>query len=649
MTTHDTRFFDFIHRPGNKATYSSENGKIRFLISTQCHAQDGILGREPASGDITWEYKAGEWIEDSVELLSEGDEEGFYPRLCLLALNGIELRTKDKTGALELAVLLRRIADDEKWFMEKSDDGKQNLQLTDKSRADLRALADRIKKTGKGALNPNVLPDVLQAIHDLAADETILGVLASGVIESVEKRKAKAKEFKALAEFSAEHLGYVYDRLSRADPTSSAWDVDAVGADYVTPFGAEGKKAAKWIREKSRERRNKWTGKQQTLLVEPTDWQKLWRLWFDVGAATTPVRYAKHLQRVLWCDVVRDRLEEQAEVPHPSLPVPIARAIMMTTAPDAVVRTRRNGVLVVEDIGAGWSQSLPPSALVKVAERTADSRAPAIAPLVAAALAIRAWERWQRGQRGAHVVTFPVGRDALRVELGVNCDVDNVIGALEWLRDGINWSGSQCVAGWHYENAKPGPGRPSKILAVEVGAPLAPQALAHALQQVGAKLPSALRWYAPVFNPAHAPRIGDKRTRQRQQALFGLGLGTFFIDKREEYRDRGAVQIIPAEWHRFCQRMALYHRTHASLADDVLNALCSTSAQGDLLEPRGPVLVETSPGSRFVKLGPDYAGAERMIIGAGERTREGRSRKERARRARKERARRAIRRPRRKH
>ncbi|MFH1569964.1 MAG: hypothetical protein ABIL09_18370 [Gemmatimonadota bacterium] len=372
------------------------------------------------------------------------------------------------------------------------------------------------------------------------------------------------------------------------------------------------------------------------LSFEPSGPRPLWPYRPDIRAtfgqwlvqSDIPLKAIAALAGCVWVDLVKPRLEDRSRVPSPTLPVMISRCLMLTTVPDSR-RTRAPDSLSFND-EAGWSQSVA-SAVLTFSDAALD--APALVPVIAAVLARRSWEKWQRGGSDTHIVAVPVGRDALRGVLGIDrLREEDIVEALQWLQ-GVSLGGYPCVSGWSFEPTT-GAGRPGRVLAVNVGPPLAPMALQRALAGAGAELPPALRWYAPVLDPARAPVLGDNRTRQRQRAFFGLGLGALFVGKRDEYLELGGVRITPADWRREAHAAGLYHRSHASLADDVFDALRSPPQQADLYRSTGPVLVETESGSGRYRFGPDFEPAHQAVLATGERSRRARARQARQRKGR---------------
>jgi hypothetical protein len=99
-------------------------------------------------------------------------------------------------------------------------------------------------------------------------------------------------------------------------------------------------------------------------------------------------------------------------------------------------------------------------------------------------------------------------------------------------------------------------------------------------------------------------------------------LGAALVPLREEY---SAVGIRLEDLRRPLVDLGLYHRTHASLIDDVLGAWIARP-QRELLPdmPKQPLLVEVGDTERY-RLGPDYPGADAMLRGAAALTEDGRA------------------------
>jgi hypothetical protein len=324
------------------------------------------------------------------------------------------------------------------------------------------------------------------------------------------------------------------------------------------------------------------------------------------------------LAKVLWLDVVEPRLVAQHErrrlVPVPTVHPAVAMTTLMGAA---ATRVQRSADGAVTFGGDDWTGTLPPSAAVYVAESALglDQRCGGrvIGGLVAW-LARNVWERWQGAEDRFDYVPMPAGRNELRDRvLGFEVTEDEVDRALEWLM-AERIGGLPVVSAVHAEeHSGERGGRPRKSRVVQVGAPLAPMGLASVFKAAGAAVPSELRFYGFVLDPLQAPLIGYRPTYARQRDAYSLFLGLHLMRRREEYADRGGVRLEQATWRAALKQLGIYHRTHQSLADDVLEAYLKPRGE---LWAQGPVLVEATAGSGVYRLGPDYADQHEAILAA---------------------------------
>jgi hypothetical protein len=344
-----------------------------------------------------------------------------------------------------------------------------------------------------------------------------------------------------------------------------------------------------------------------------------------------PLRVPRILARALWDDVVsvvlRGDMEQEAharerreKVPAPTMHPAPRSAILF--APLGGWRTNRDGSLETGDVDKRRGY-LPPVAMVSVGERALSSSAGKIVPTLAALLSREAWDRWVRGVDRFDWIAVPAGRNALHAR-GIDATEDELDEAIAWLQD-LKVGGLPCI------DASPPPqevmgderhaGRPEKRRIVRVGAPLAPMGLESVYRDAGMVLPPELRFFSPVLDPAEAPLIGHRQTYARQRDFYALGIGSFFVEHREQYAERGGVRIDLQAWRRFLDARGIYHRSHHSLADQMWDAYRGHRKPGlPGIGPRAAVLVETAHGSGVYRLGPDFAEQERVIMNAAKRT-----------------------------
>jgi hypothetical protein len=343
---------------------------------------------------------------------------------------------------------------------------------------------------------------------------------------------------------------------------------------------------------------------------------------------------------VVWIARLKPELEatqNKVAARQMEIPAPTAHPIVQR----AVAHRARGGVFRSEEgsMGTAWrldhadySDTLPPQAQMTLARdvtaMNSDESMPLLAPLVAY-LVREAHQRWQRGEERFDYVPLLMGRDELRRLLGVKEENQEreIQRCLEWLQ-AFAVGGHRCVAGWSKEKAPSGSGggRPQMRWVVQLGPALAPQGLARVFTEAGMTLPPSLRFYAPVLDPAAAPLAGNRRTHERQRTFYALGLGALLMDHREEYAERGGVQLDAAAWRLELKRQGIYHRSHASLADTIFDALRASPVQEDLLAGAGgAVLVEVTPGSGRYRFGPNFTAPHRAVVGAAEVTAEARA------------------------
>jgi hypothetical protein len=407
----------------------------------------------------------------------------------------------------------------------------------------------------------------------------------------------------------------VEDGLSRSPPHRE--DVEIV--DGVHPLDEALAELLDGIGETGRKLGGEVRGSRKS----PKDRADRWRPYVD------PLRVPRLLARVFWRDAVAGTLrdldeqdararERRALVPAPTIHPVTRTAILLANRgahrdPDGSVSFGSKGTRV------GY---LPPVALVSVGEKALSEAAGKIVPLLAAWLSMEAWKRWQHGVQRFDWIAFPAGRSGLR-ERGLDADEDELDEAIAYLQE-LKIGGLPCI------DASPPPqefvdderrgGRPEKRRILRAGAPLVPVGLESVYRDAGMTLPPELRFFSPVLNPAEAPLIGHRQTYARQRGFFALGIGDFFIQRREEYAERGGVKIDAQTWRRHLDASGIYHRSHQSLADQMFDAYRSHPPGLPGIGPRPAVLVETTPGSGTYRFGPDFAEQERVVLNAAETT-----------------------------
>ncbi len=274
------------------------------------------------------------------------------------------------------------------------------------------------------------------------------------------------------------------------------------------------------------------------------------------------------------------------------------------------------------------------------------------------ALTLMAWisrdiyPRWANGDQDYHRVMMPASEAVLR-KLGFRSDskrepgerpgerpdgsVSEVLERLLSLLAGVSVDGlGPLVRDVRKVELQSGPkgGGQATALTFTAGDAMCPQALVGWLERKNIKtMPEGLRFYGPAFHPGDAPLVGNKRTRAAQRAAFSVGAGQWLMSVREEYAERGGIRLDDAKrpggsLRRVLDGFGIYHRSHASLVDVVVDAWRGSTQSDSELALTDPLLVETARGSGVYRLGehPDFRAAERMILdaaGVSERARKG--------------------------
>lgn len=483
-----------------------------------------------------------------------------------------------------------------------------------KRRQEVDAIAARASAKTRGR-DPLTVRLVAWLFLDEMAPERLAETAAGAVLaEDAKKGHDLATHPMALRELARR----VEDAIPAAPKPTD--DVDVV--DGVQPLD----EALAALVERSGETGRKLAGAiRDTTKKTPEERAARWRPWVD------PLRVPRTLAKALWHDVVaptvRFEVDEQArtvermgKLPAPTIHPAPRNAIL---AAPLGLRPNPDGSLDVGPGKDGRRGYLPPVALVSVGERALSSSAGKIVPTLAALLAREAWDRWRRGIPRFDWIAVPAGRNALHAR-GIDAEEDELDEAIAWLQD-LKVGGLPCV------DASPPPqevisdekrgGRPEKRRIIRVGAPLAPMGLEGVYRDAGMTLPAELRFFSPVLDPAEAPLIGHRQTYARQRDFYALGIGSFFVEHREQYANRGGVKIDLQTWRKFLDARGIYHRTHHSLADQMWDAYRGHRKPGlPGIGPRAAVLVETAPGSGVYRLGPDFTEQERVILNAAERT-----------------------------
>ena len=346
---------------------------------------------------------------------------------------------------------------------------------------------------------------------------------------------------------------------------------------------------------------------------------------------SNPLEWPRGRATFLW-PAVRDRLKQDeatkgtrfSKAPAPSLHPVIRR----------VVQSLRTGPVERDDEGAFWSKTtggkdlvVPAQALVSI---TADilrrEGCPVLVPL-AAFLVREVHAGWLENRERFDHVVVPASTHAIESCLGVRATEGDIEQALEMLK-GLRIGNFPCVMGHSREDAESTGGRRAKGIVVHVGDPMAPQGLKQVYENAGQQLPKELRFFSFVLDPKAAPLVQGSfpKTRPNQRDYYALGFGAFMMAKREEYAERGDVQITLEMMRDSTKESGIYHRGHHSLSDEIMSSYTKPDTEGQL-SLQSPILIKTT-GDRY-KLGQTLAAQETMLISAGKRTIKAKERRER--------------------
>jgi len=309
------------------------------------------------------------------------------------------------------------------------------------------------------------------------------------------------------------------------------------------------------------------------------------------------------------------RAERQRKVPVPSMHGLTARVVTGLG--------RQLDTSALRGLAAGIVAPPEPGRWVQLSETAGDT-----AGVLAAWLATQAHRQWVAGGfEMADRVEVVASKEEL-VRMGLSSHGGSPVAVLEEalallestrLMGGADdkQPGSGRLVLDYFQAAKPrvSPkgGRPSAVYIVTVGWPLMPLRLEALAAERGFTVPRELAWYGPVLNPAWAPLTGNNRTHRTQRLAFAVGAGQWLVSRREEYAELGGVRLDTLR--PFLQSMGLYHRSHASLAEDVAERWRLPAGQPPLpsLGPAGPLLVATQMEGVY-RLGPDYRAQEALVL-----------------------------------
>lgn len=342
-----------------------------------------------------------------------------------------------------------------------------------------------------------------------------------------------------------------------------------------------------------------------------------WRLGAVRGAGET-------VFQAVWAGILdeRERAAKEAEAREErvrKVPVPSMSGLMAA----AVAGLGRQGETPTLRGQAAGIVAYEPGAWVRLAEADGDT-----AGVLAAWLARVAHRQWLEGVGQPDRVEVVASRESLK-KMGLGGDtsrspaevLEAALALLASVRlmgnDGDKQKGTGHLVLDVLRADKRAPsekgGRPSSVYVVSLGWPLIPTQLEALAAERGFTIPRELVWYGPVLEPAWAPLTGNTRTQRTQCLAYSVGAGQWLVSRREEYAELGGVRLDTLR--PFLQSMGLYHRSHASLADDVAAQWRTAPPQPKLpgFGPKGPLLVPTKVDGVY-RLGPDYKAQEALVI-----------------------------------
>jgi len=350
-----------------------------------------------------------------------------------------------------------------------------------------------------------------------------------------------------------------------------------------------------------------------------------WRRWTE-GADSGLAPAVLAMVRAVWARILAERARAAKEAEHRAererkVPVPSMHGV---TARVVTGLGRQLDTSALRGLAAGIVAPPEPGRWVQLSETAGDT-----AGVLAAWLATQAHRQWVSGGHDmADRVEVVASREEL-VRMGLSRDTSkSPVGVLE---DALALLASTRLMGGP-DDKQPGSGRlvldyflapkprvsakggrPSAVYVVTIGWPLMPLRLEALAAERGFTVPRELAWYGPVLNPSWAPLTGNARTHRTQQLAFAVGAGQWLVSRREEYAECGGVRLDTLR--PFLQSMGLYHRSHASLAEDVAVRWRLPAGQPPLptLGPVGPLLVATKVEGVY-RLGPDYQAQEALVL-----------------------------------
>jgi len=237
---------------------------------------------------------------------------------------------------------------------------------------------------------------------------------------------------------------------------------DAVLADFLEAIGADGKEAAKALRENARQR---W----KEHAHEP---KLLWKQWSCLD--TQPPLFVATLVKVVWRDEVKPWLERQ-EAHRPAVPrvVLVDRLLQLMTGQtvipefdDGAIRNDRGQVV--------GRIALTTNASLEIVRRGADLFGTVPGQKLVKTLVLRAFDAKERGDTMPNRVAFKGGMEALLENLGVNHNYGDRIRDIARAGACIEWTTPHMHAGGLWTWSEKRGGRGSGEVAFMLGDALLP-------------------------------------------------------------------------------------------------------------------------------------------------------------------------------
>jgi hypothetical protein len=328
-------------------------------------------------------------------------------------------------------------------------------------------------------------------------------------------------------------------------------DVDAIGADHLERLGARGADLAKVFREGARDRWLEFTRQQRTLGVTPP--VQIWRKWFDLNHAGTPVPFVTVLADALWLDVVSPQLERQRCNP-PALALSVHSAIEQYWFPTLRTLQRApegDGAALVNVAGETLATvAAVPGDELALLQRAANKLASLTGHRTIRYLAREGHRRALERVPNAFIVTVEGGLEGFADAIGAKSkkaaeDVREVLRAGQ--RFERRWAEGEMGGLWTWSAYGKETRGQRNVLEVRLGAAIMPYfAKRH--------LPRDAQFLVPVVELP--PFVGRERDFA-PQAAFQFALVRTMVDKRREVVEKGGVFLTADDLARLAATVGL--------------------------------------------------------------------------------------------